>query len=129
MALIANNATKAKAAEAKDKFILGGSECYFEPANAFNNKLTAAVVEKLLLNTGNNENMSTLLQESNGKSLKLTLTIDHGGIKEVQHLGLVTASDFSMELDAEHCSPILDAVKEGGIIKRTSVDDLLGMFA
>ena len=129
MALIANNATKAKATVAKDKYILGASECYFEPANAFNDKLNATTVEKLLLNIGGNENVSTLLQESNGKSLKLTLTINHGDVKEVQHLGLVTAADFSMELDNEHCSEILAAVKEGGVIKRTSVDDVLGMFA
>jgi len=133
MSLVKNTTrNRTNKAVAKDKYILGTSECYFEPAVSFQDALTPESLKKLMLNQSSNPEASTVLQESNGKSLKLTLTINHsiGGavVPEVQHVGLVTASDFSLELDDSHVEAVLQHVREEAIVKRTDASSVLEMF-
>jgi hypothetical protein len=147
MGIVSNNAKVAvKPVGAKaptDRFLLGSSNCYFEPASGYTGQLTPAKIKNLLLNTVDVNKAkaaipsivaaNTVLQDCNGKSLKLTLTIQHqdetGTYEEVQHVGFVTHTDFSnASLDATDVEPILEVVRNEAIIQRTNTASVLSMF-
>ncbi len=136
MALTKNNENKFTKSNqvSKDKFILGSSECYFEPAQAYNGVLTPEKLAKMLLNQSTVDGVSCVIGETGGegKSLKLTYFRKHSNgetvTEEVQHVGLITASDYKMQLSESHIAEIQNHVRNEQIVKRTDAKSVLDMF-
>lgn len=133
MSLVKSITPAVKPRVIKEKYILGTSECYLEPSAGFANT-PASKFKTMILNEAKADNVECILQETagNGKGLKLTLTINHEidgvMVPEVQHVGLVIASDFSMELDSSHVEQIKQHVRDEPIVKRTAASDVLALF-
>ena len=128
MALLKNNEPQAQTPSSsnsekpqrapRDRFILGDSECYFEPAEYMTGKLNATKVKSLFTN----EAMS--LEETQGRSLKVHFRTDN----EVKFVGFVTAGDASIELDSEDVPTVMQHAVNGTIVEAIKVDDLVALF-
>ena len=132
MSLLPNpTVTTTKSKNTKEKIIIGTSEAYIEPAANYEG-LSATKWKALLLGESKQPNVKTVLQESNGKSLKLTLTITHNQdgveVPEVQHVALITASDYSVSLDSSHVEKIKEHARSEPLVKRTPSESVVSMF-
>ena len=137
MALTKNTSKFTKSGQVqKKRFILGSSECYAEMSQAYNDDMTPAVLKNMILNVSKDENAWTVLSETEGegKSLKLTYfrkhTDDNGGVtEEVQHVALITSSDWNMTLTSDHIDEIKNHVTNEQIVERTGAKSVMDMFA
>lgn len=137
MALTKNASKFTKSAQVqKKRFILGQSECYAEMSQAYNDDMTPAVLKNMILNVSKDENAWTVLSETEGegKSLKLTYfrkhTDDAGQVtEEVQHVALITSSDWNMTLTSDHVDEIKNHVTNEQIVERTGAKSVISMFA
>ena len=137
MALTKNTSKFTKSAQVqKKRFILGQSECYAEMSQAYNDDMTPVVLKNMILNVSKDENAWTVLGETEGegKSLKLTYfrkhTDESGNVtEEVQHVALITSSDWNMTLTADHIDQIKEHVTNEQIVERTGAKSVMSMFA
>ena len=137
MALTKNKSKFTKSNQvSKKRFILGSSECYAEMSQAYNDDMTADKLKSMILNNSKDPDTAwTVLSETEGegKSLKLTYFRKHddgsGNVtEEVQHVALITSSDWSMTLTSEHIPEILKHVENEQIVQRTDAKSVLDMF-
>ena len=136
MALTKNTSKFTKSNQVqKKRFILGASECYAEMSQAYNDDMTAAKLKAMILNESKDESIRTVLGETEGegKSLKLTFyrthTDDSGAVtEEVQHVALITSSDWNMSLTSDHIDQIKEHVTNEQIVQRTDAKSVLEMF-
>jgi hypothetical protein len=136
MSLTKNSSKFSKSKQVdKRRFILGSSACYFEPAQAFNTDMTAEKLAKVILGECKDASASTTITETEGegKSLNVRFIRDHtdenGAVtQEVQHVGLITASDWSMTLTEDHIDEIKNHVATEQIVERTNTKSVMDMF-
>ena len=136
MALTKNTSKFTKSAQVqKKRFILGSSECYAEMSQAYNDSMTADKLKAMILNQSKDDSVRTVLGETEGegKSLKLTFYRSHAGengavTEEVQHVALITSSDWNMTLTADHIDQIKDHVTNEQIVQRTDAASVLDMY-
>ncbi len=137
MALTKNTSKFTKSNQVtKKRFILGQSECYAEMSQAYNDDMTADKLKNMILNNGKDPDTAwTVLSETEGegKSLKLTYfrkhTAEDGQVtEEVQHIALITSSDWNMTLTSAHIDEIKNHVTNEQIVQRTDAKSVLDMF-
>jgi hypothetical protein len=109
--------TSNKTATPKHRYIIGESNCYFEPATYLGDVPVAKVISLF-----NNKSME--LKESQGKSLKVMFKTDN----EIKFVGFVTAGDASIELSDEDVSVVMQHAQSGNILKAIGADELVAMF-
>lgn len=101
----------------RERFILGTSECYFEPADYLGTLPDEKVVALFA-----NPNVS--LAETQGKSLKVMFKTEN----ELKFVGFVTAGDASIDLEEDSIEQIFEFAAAGPIVKAINADDLVAMF-
>lgn len=102
----------------RDRFIIGSSECYFEPAAYLTGRLDEAAIKRLFLNPHSE------VHPTEGKSLKVMFKTKN----EVKFIGFVTAGDASLDLDETDIVTIVKHAREEEIIRAVDVDELVSMF-
>lgn len=136
MALTKNGSKFTKSNQvSKRRFILGSSECYFEPSQAYNADMVPEKLKGMLLNECKSEDAWTTITETEGegKSLNVRFYEKHvdadGNVTEdVQHVGLITSSDWNMTLTQEHIAQVQKHITDSAIIERKAAKSVLDMF-
>ena len=100
----------------KVRFVLGSSECYFEPAESLAPLVNEAAVERLL----RNPNAQVLGTE--GRSLKVLFHAP----TEIKFCGFITAGDASVELEEADFEELKDAAFP--VTRAISAEDLVALF-
>ncbi len=102
----------------KDRFVLGGSESYFEVAQNLTGEIKASDLDRLFIN----ENMT--IGETEGRSLKVLFNTG----TETRFIGFITAGDASISLDEEDIPRIKEAVAQGTIARAIDIKKLVSLF-
>lgn len=110
----------------RTKFIIGGSECVFEPAVSLVG-FTAAKVQNLL-----SHSMSTIAT-TEGNSLKVLFEVENNddNIKnEIKFMGFITAVEAKHELDEDSIAGIKEYIEhpDEHIVKAVTAAELVDMF-
>lgn len=102
----------------RERYVLGTSSCYFEPADYLKGRLDVAAVTRMFANE------NTSIEPCEGKSLKVLFIAKN----EIKFLGFITAGDATMELDESHVEKVTEHVTKEVIVKAVDVDELISMF-
>tara|TARA_R110000787_G_scaffold1815_2_gene7715 strand:- start:814 stop:1200 length:387 start_codon:yes stop_codon:yes gene_type:complete len=110
----------------RSKFIIGGSECVFEPAASLVG-FTAAKTQNLL-----SHEMSTIAT-TEGYSLKVLFEVENGdeNVKnEIKFMGFITAVEAKHELDQDSIAGIKEYIEhpDEHIVKAITASELVDMF-
>ena len=105
-------------AKQRDRYVLAGSECYFEPAEYIQPAMNADKVTALF------KNPAMEIAETEGRSLKVMFQTG----SEVKFIGFITAGDGSVELTEDDVDTIMNDVSAGEITKAITADELVDLF-
>ena len=132
MALLNNKmketTTKSVSKGPRDRYMIGTSECFYEPADYIKADLEPtkddprSAIEKIT-SLFANEKMR-LSDDCEGRSLKVMVNT---GI-ETKFVGFVTAGNGDLSLDKEDIEPIMEHATTENIVKAISASNLVSMF-
>ena len=111
--------TKSVSKGPRDRYVLGTSECFYEPADYVKELMSAESVTALFKN-----DKMRLSDDCEGRSLKVMFNT---GI-ETKFVGFVTAGNADLSLDKEDIEPIMEHATSETIVKAISAKALVSMF-
>ena len=111
--------TKSVSKGPRDRYVLGTSECFYEPADYVKELMSVESVTALFKN-----DKMRLSDDCEGRSLKVMFNT---GI-ETKFVGFVTAGNADLSLDKEDIEPIMEHATSETIVKAISAKALVSMF-